>query len=236
MPARRYTTPVQIAEKIVYRYIAKRRRMPDRRGGYTQKAVVGGHKVYLRTGQYDDGTIGEIFVDMHKEGAAFRSLDEQLRDRGLAGLTARRAARRIRRRVHVHALRAQRSGRRPREHQDGDVDPRLHLPRARRELSRPLRPRASAAVASRSTRWAPIRNTPARKRARSATPTAGLSPVEDKLHPKSTHLRTASDRPPASAPAPRARRRGSVRDNGTGTTVGSSDAHRASKTIRDSDR
>jgi ribonucleoside-diphosphate reductase alpha chain len=48
--------------------------MPDRRGGYTQKAVVGGHKVYLRTGQYDDGTIGEIFVDMHKEGAAFRSL------------------------------------------------------------------------------------------------------------------------------------------------------------------
>ena len=69
-----FTTPVQIAEKIVYRYIAKRRRMPDRRGGYTQKAVVGGHKVYLRTGQYDDGTIGEIFVDMHKEGAAFRSL------------------------------------------------------------------------------------------------------------------------------------------------------------------
>jgi ribonucleoside-diphosphate reductase alpha chain len=69
-----YTTPIQIAEKIVYRYIAKRRRMPDRRGGYTQKAIVGGHKVYLRTGQYDDGTIGEIFVDMHKEGAAFRSL------------------------------------------------------------------------------------------------------------------------------------------------------------------
>jgi ribonucleoside-diphosphate reductase alpha chain len=69
-----YTTPVQIAEKIVYRYIAKRRKMPDRRGGYTQKAIVGGHKVYLRTGEYNDGTIGEIFVDMHKEGAAFRSL------------------------------------------------------------------------------------------------------------------------------------------------------------------
>ncbi len=74
MPTAAYTTPVQIAEKIVYRYIAKRRRMPDRRGGYTQKAVVGGHKVYVRTGEYDDGTIGEIFVDMHKEGAAFRSL------------------------------------------------------------------------------------------------------------------------------------------------------------------
>ena len=69
-----YTTPVQIAERIVYRYIAKRRKMPDRRGGYTQKAIVGGHKVYLRTGEYTDGTIGEIFVDMHKEGAAFRSL------------------------------------------------------------------------------------------------------------------------------------------------------------------
>ncbi len=73
-PQAAYETPVRIAERIVYRYIAKRRKMPDRRGGYTQKAVVGGHKVYLRTGQYDDGTIGEIFVDMHKEGAAFRSL------------------------------------------------------------------------------------------------------------------------------------------------------------------
>jgi ribonucleoside-diphosphate reductase alpha chain len=69
-----FVTPVQIAEKIIYRYIAKRRKMPDRRGGYTQKAIVGGHKVYLRTGQYEDGTLGEIFVDMHKEGAAFRSL------------------------------------------------------------------------------------------------------------------------------------------------------------------
>src|SRR3977135_3721606 len=47
---------------------------PDRRKGYTQKAVVGGHKVYLRTGEYDDGRLGEIFIDMHKEGAALRSL------------------------------------------------------------------------------------------------------------------------------------------------------------------
>lgn len=51
-----------------------RAKLPDRRKGYTQKAIVGGHKVYLRTGEYDDGTIGEIFIDMHKEGAAFRSL------------------------------------------------------------------------------------------------------------------------------------------------------------------
>jgi ribonucleoside-diphosphate reductase alpha chain len=73
-PKTAYEGPVQIAERVVYRYIAKRRRMPDRRGGYTQKAVIGGHKVYLRTGEYDDKTIGEIFIDMHKEGAAFRSL------------------------------------------------------------------------------------------------------------------------------------------------------------------
>ena len=52
----------------------ERERLPDRRKGYTQKAVVGGHKVYLRTGEYQDGRLGEIFIDMHKEGAAFRSL------------------------------------------------------------------------------------------------------------------------------------------------------------------
>jgi ribonucleoside-diphosphate reductase alpha chain len=63
-----------IAERVVYRYLAKRRRLPDRRRGYTQKAIVGGHKVFLRTGEYEDGSLGEIFVDMHKEGAAFRSL------------------------------------------------------------------------------------------------------------------------------------------------------------------
>jgi ribonucleoside-diphosphate reductase alpha chain len=66
--------PVRIAEKIVYRYIAHRRRLPDRRAGYTQKARIGNHKVYLRTGEYDDGALGEIFLDMHKEGAAFRSM------------------------------------------------------------------------------------------------------------------------------------------------------------------
>jgi ribonucleoside-diphosphate reductase alpha chain len=66
--------PARIAERLVVRYLAKRRRLPDRRAGYTQKSVVGGHKVFLRTGEYEDGTLGEIFVDMHKEGAAFRSL------------------------------------------------------------------------------------------------------------------------------------------------------------------
>lgn len=51
-----------------------RHRLPDRRKGYIQKASVGGHKVYLHTGEFDDGSLGEIFLDMHKEGAAFRSL------------------------------------------------------------------------------------------------------------------------------------------------------------------
>jgi ribonucleoside-diphosphate reductase alpha chain len=70
--------PVKVAEKIteriVHRYIARRRRLPDRRAGYTQKARIGNHKMYIRTGEYEDGTLGEIFIDMHKEGAAFRSM------------------------------------------------------------------------------------------------------------------------------------------------------------------
>jgi ribonucleoside-diphosphate reductase alpha chain len=66
--------PELVAERIVERYIAKRSRPPSRRKGYTQKAVVGGHKVYLRTGEYEEGKLAEIFIDMHKEGAAFRSM------------------------------------------------------------------------------------------------------------------------------------------------------------------
>lgn len=62
----------RVVEKLIHQ--AKREKLPNRRKGYTQKAVVGGHKVYLRTGEYDNGNLGEIFVDMHKEGAAFRSL------------------------------------------------------------------------------------------------------------------------------------------------------------------
>ena len=54
--------------------LREREKLPNRRTGYTQKATVGGHKVYLRTGEYEDGRLGEIFIDMHKEGAAFRSL------------------------------------------------------------------------------------------------------------------------------------------------------------------
>ena len=54
--------------------LPRRERLPNRRDGYTQKARVGGQKIYLRTGDYADGRLGEIFIDMHKEGATFRSL------------------------------------------------------------------------------------------------------------------------------------------------------------------
>jgi ribonucleoside-diphosphate reductase alpha chain len=76
------TPAVQVKERIVERVVERiverggraRRKLPDRRKGYIQKAAVGGHKVYLHTGEYEDGEVGEIFIDMHKEGAAFRSL------------------------------------------------------------------------------------------------------------------------------------------------------------------
>jgi ribonucleoside-diphosphate reductase alpha chain len=64
----------KIVEKTVIRYLAKRRLLPGRRHGFTQKAKIGGHSIFLRTGEYSDDTLGEIFVDMHKEGAGFRSL------------------------------------------------------------------------------------------------------------------------------------------------------------------
>jgi ribonucleoside-diphosphate reductase alpha chain len=73
MAARAAVAAERIVERIVER-AREREKLPSRRKGYTQKASVGGHKVYLRTGEYDDGRLGEIFIDMHKEGAAFRSL------------------------------------------------------------------------------------------------------------------------------------------------------------------
>ena len=73
----RLVRPPAPEERIVERVVERertRRKLPDRRKGYIQKAAVGGHKVYLHTGEYDDGEHGEIFIDMHKEVAGFRSL------------------------------------------------------------------------------------------------------------------------------------------------------------------
>jgi ribonucleoside-diphosphate reductase alpha chain len=76
LAARAAVAAEKVVEKIVERItvLREREKLPARRKGYTQKAVVGGHKVYLRTGEYEDGRLGEIFIDMHKEGAALRSL------------------------------------------------------------------------------------------------------------------------------------------------------------------
>ena len=65
---------VQLAEKIIHKYITGRNKLPYRRKGYTQKSKIGGQSLYLRTGEYANGQLGEIFIDMHREGAAFRSL------------------------------------------------------------------------------------------------------------------------------------------------------------------
>ncbi|WP_368343974.1 vitamin B12-dependent ribonucleotide reductase [Pelagovum sp. HNIBRBA483] len=74
--AKAATLAEKVVEKIIVKEIvrAHREKLPERRKGYTQKAIVGGHKVYLRTGEYGDGSLGEIFIDMHKEGAGFRAM------------------------------------------------------------------------------------------------------------------------------------------------------------------
>ena len=75
-PARAAAVAERIVERVVERVerMREREKLPNRRKSYIQKATVGGHKVYLHTGEYEDGRLGEIFIDMHKEGAAFRSL------------------------------------------------------------------------------------------------------------------------------------------------------------------
>jgi len=71
LPAK--TRVTQVVETMVHRQ-AERSHLPNRRSGYTQKVVIGGQKLFLRTGEYPDGRLGEIFLDMHREGASFRSL------------------------------------------------------------------------------------------------------------------------------------------------------------------
>ena len=137
----------KVVEKVVERIVVmrERERMPDRRKGYTQKAVVGGHKVYLRTGEYDDGRLGEIFIDMHKEGAALRSLLNNFAIAVSLGLQYG-----VPLDEYVDAFtftRFEPSG--PVQGNDfdqiRDLDPRLRVPRARGELSRALRPGACGA-------------------------------------------------------------------------------------------
>jgi len=71
-------TPVAVAEPVAVgtqlSFAPTRHKLPSKRAGFTQEASIAGHKVYLRTGEYEDGTLGEVFIDMHKEGAAYRSM------------------------------------------------------------------------------------------------------------------------------------------------------------------
>ncbi len=68
--------PKEIQERIVERvyHRAERHRLPKRRTGIIREAYVGGHKVFVRTGEFEDGSLGEIFIDMYKEGASFKGL------------------------------------------------------------------------------------------------------------------------------------------------------------------
>ena len=204
----------KVVEKIVERItvLREREKLPSRRKGYTQKAVVGGHKVYLRTGEYDDGRLGEIFVDMHKEGAALRSLLEQLRHRHFARPAIRRAARGICRRLHLHPLRAAGPGAGQRLDQIRHLDPRLRVPRAGGELSRALRPRPCRPERGRRLRRARQgrsgRQSRARLELRLARPDALAhrpSVGGEQRHARRRSRRPPPTSPPSPAPPPRSR-------------------------------
>ena len=164
----------RVVEKIVERIVSREReKLPQRRKGYTQKAIVGGHKVYLRTGEYEDGRIGEIFIDMHKEGAAFRSLMDNFAIAISMGLQYG-----VPLEEFVDAFtftRFEPAGlvHRQRLDQERDRDPRLHLPRTGDLLSRPLRPRPCAADTRRGSR--PRRHQRQRRQAR-GRPRTGEEP------------------------------------------------------------
>jgi hypothetical protein len=148
-----------------------RERLPDRRAGYTQKARVSGQKVYLRTGEYSDGRLGEIFIDMHKEGAAFRSLMNAFAiSVSVDCNTACRSRSSSTPSPSPASSPPDRS--RQRRDQDRDLDPRLHLPRARHILSRPGRPGACCAMPGRQRD--PIPRLDARRSRRSCRSDGGL--------------------------------------------------------------
>ena len=63
-----------VQSKIFNKQTTNRSKMPDRRKGYIQKVTIGDHKIYLHTGEYDDGKVGEIFIDMNKEGELVKAL------------------------------------------------------------------------------------------------------------------------------------------------------------------
>ena len=109
--------------------------LPARRNGFTHEARVGGHKVFLRTGEYEDGTLGEVFIDLAKEGATLRGILSCFAIAVSKGL--QHGVPGIRRHVHVPDVRASRHGRRAPEHQDGKLPHRLRVPCARCRVPAP---------------------------------------------------------------------------------------------------
>ncbi len=123
-------------------------RLPKKRRGFTQEARVGGHKIFLRTGEYEDGTLGEIFIDMHKEGAAFRSLMNCFAMSVSVGLQYGVPLETYVEQFTFTRFEPQGLGRGAPERQVRDVDRRLPLPRARDRVPEPLRSRAREAGSS----------------------------------------------------------------------------------------
>ena len=155
---------------------ANRERLPERRKGYTQKAIVGGHKVYLRTGEYEDGQLGEIFIDMHKEGAAFRAMMNNFAIAVSVGLQYG-----VPLEEFVEAFtftRFEPAGMVQGNDsiKNADLDPRLHLPRTGGQLPRPHRPRPCQADRRELRRPRPRRGGgPAQRRASRASEAASNS-------------------------------------------------------------
>ncbi len=176
----------------------EREKMPDRRKGYTQKAVVGGHKVYLRTGEYDDGRIGEIFIDMHKEGAALRSFINNFAIAVSLGLQYG-----VPLEEYVDAFtftRFEPAG--PVQgndsHQVRDLDPRLCVPRTRGQLHEPLRSRPCrslrVATSTRSARASRKARTP--EQPQQQVPVEGPDPLAHRQPRRHARRQRASDRGP----------------------------------------
>jgi ribonucleoside-diphosphate reductase alpha chain len=135
--ARAVAVTEKIVERIVERVCARAREAAEPPQGLHPEGVVGGHKVYLRTGEFDDGRLGEIFIDMHKEGAAFRAMMNNFAIAISLGLQYGVPLDEYVEAFTFTKLRAGRHGAGQRRDQERHVDPRLRLPRARRLLSRP---------------------------------------------------------------------------------------------------
>ncbi len=134
-------TEARPSARMTVRPEGTRSRLPKRRKGFTQEARVGGHKIYLRTGEYLDGTLGEIFIDLHKEGAAFRSIMNCFAMAVSIGLQYGVPLETFVDQYTFTRFEALGHGRGPRQRQAGDVDRRLPLPRARDRVPAPLRAR-----------------------------------------------------------------------------------------------